>query len=363
MSQPKDKSPSQRSSAVSKKRAVTAAWVPIDDPTSEPPVSAASGRLPTPERSGIGIEDRALPEFSRKVSTDPDPASLPILLPLIGLVGGILGTAFGIGGGVIMVPMLTLLGGFSFATAAALSVSSIVVASGLGSFTETIGPHLLGPEFQENIVWPMALTLSGGAFLGVKIGMRLRDLVSERLLTWSFAVLLLASAVKLSGALTLLGASNIALFDMLFSEQTVEAREIGYMSARLTIALVIGLLGGIAVPLFGLGGGVIYVPMLAVLFSDFASAQVARGTSMASVFLNSAFATWLIWKQGRLPLAALKRVIPGSVIGALIGVVAANSLDSDVLKLAISVLIAFAAARMLLAFERNGTVSTERKRA
>jgi uncharacterized membrane protein YfcA len=151
----------------------------------------------------------------------------------------------------------------------------------------------------------------------------------------------------------LFGAPNQALFDSAFFPDNGSDPGTGYYALKYAIAAMIGMIGGMSVPLFGLGGGVVYVPSLALLFTDFSVAQVARGTSMASVFLNSAFATWLIWKRGALPLDVLRRVVPGSVAGAILGVAFANTVDSDFLKVIISVVIAYAAFQMIFNAERR----------
>jgi len=272
-------------------------------------------------------------------------------LMAIGFVGGTLGTAIGIGGGVLMAPMLTILCRFSLATATAVSVASIVVASGLGSLTESLGPVVSGNGFGGNIIWPMVFVLAAGALVGVRLGMFIRERMPERLLTWAFGTVLMLSALKLAGVFSVFGAENQALFDVAFGNGGESG--LSYFVSKYGIALVVGMTGGMSVPLFGLGGGVVYVPALAILYREFDTAQVARGTSMAAVFLNSSYATWLIWRRGVLPVAILKRVLPGSVVGAIVGVTIANTVNSDVLKIVISCFIAFAAVQMVIGAERR----------
>lgn len=274
-------------------------------------------------------------------------------LMAVGMVGGTLGTAIGIGGGVLMAPMLTILCRFSLATATAVSVASIVVASGFGSLTESLAPVINGHGFGGNIQWGMVLVLATGALAGVRLGMLVREKVQERWLTWIFGAVLLVSALKLGGAFTFLGAGNQAVFDAMFEAGNGSVGGAGYLATKYALSLLVGMVGGMSVPLFGLGGGVVYVPALAILFREFGTAQVARGTSMAAVFLNSAFATWLIWRKGLLPVEILKRVLPGSVVGAVLGVVFANTVDSGLLKIVISCVIAYAAIQMVFNVERR----------
>ena len=109
-------------------------------------------------------------------------------LALVGLVAGFFGALFGVGGGVIMVPLLIAVVGFPERPAMASSLGAI----GLIALEGTIfyGAHgQLKPGAAALVGLPGAV----GALAGTALQQRLRN----RTLSILFAVLLVAVAVKL----------------------------------------------------------------------------------------------------------------------------------------------------------------------
>ncbi len=109
-------------------------------------------------------------------------------LVLIGLVAGFFGALFGVGGGIVIVPLLLLVGGFDARTAAATSLTAILVTAAVG--TITYGLH--------GALKPGAAALVGiPATAGVVVGTALQQRIPVRRLTFAFAALLAIVAVRL----------------------------------------------------------------------------------------------------------------------------------------------------------------------
>ena len=109
-------------------------------------------------------------------------------LLVVGAAGGAFSALFGVGGGVVMVPLLILLCGYGSRAATATSLAAIAVIALVG-----VGTHgVLG-----NVDWLAALLVGIPALLGVTIGVRVRTRISAVAISRALAVLLVAAAVLL----------------------------------------------------------------------------------------------------------------------------------------------------------------------
>jgi uncharacterized membrane protein YfcA len=109
-------------------------------------------------------------------------------LGAIGLAGGLFSGLLGVGGGVVMVPLLVLWGGFGQRDAHAVSLGAIIPISAAGVLTFGAAGEIR--------VWE-ALALAVGAIAGAQVGARLLARVDERKLKLAFGVFMLIVAVLL----------------------------------------------------------------------------------------------------------------------------------------------------------------------
>ncbi len=113
---------------------------------------------------------------------------MPAKLLGIGLIAGFFGALFGVGGGIVIVPLLVLLCGFDQRRASATSLTAILVSSVAGAATYAL----------HGDVKPGAAALIGiPAVLGVLLGTALQQRVPVHRLSYGFAVLLAAVGVRL----------------------------------------------------------------------------------------------------------------------------------------------------------------------
>lgn len=109
-------------------------------------------------------------------------------LLLVGAVGGAFSALFGVGGGVVMVPLLIMLCGYGSRAATATSLAAIAVIAAFG--VATYGA--LG-----NVDWLAAALVGIPALAGVTLGVRVRARLSAAAISRAFAVLLVVAAVVL----------------------------------------------------------------------------------------------------------------------------------------------------------------------
>ena len=111
-----------------------------------------------------------------------------VALPAIGLAAGFFSALFGVGGGVIVVPLLILLLGYSTRWATGTSLAAI----GLTALCGMTAYGILG-----EVSWPDAALVGLPAVLGVLVGTWAQQHVPTRLLTVLLSVVLVVVAVRL----------------------------------------------------------------------------------------------------------------------------------------------------------------------
>jgi uncharacterized membrane protein YfcA len=109
-------------------------------------------------------------------------------LVAIGVVGGLLSGLLGIGGGVVMVPLLVLWAGYGQRDAHALSLGAIIPISVAGIVTFGIAGR---------VHWLDAVALAIGAVAGARIGAALLARADERVLKIVFGCFLVAAALTM----------------------------------------------------------------------------------------------------------------------------------------------------------------------
>lgn len=201
---------------------------------------------------------------------------------VVGVLAGITSGLFGVGGGVVIVPGLVMVAAFGQRLAHGTSLTAIVPIALAGA---------IGYATAGEVDLVAALPLAAGALVGAPIGVALLGRVSPLRLRLGFAVLLLATAVRLVFETEATGAGRSAI-DV--------AEALGYA--------VTGLASGALAGLMGVGGGVIIVPLLTIVFGF--PLVLAKGTSLAVIVPTAVVGTVRNARQGTTDVRA------GIVVGA-----------------------------------------------
>jgi hypothetical protein len=133
------------------------------------------------------MTDRVV-EVPGTVAEREAPRLLDAQLVAIGVVGGLLSGLLGVGGGVVMVPLLVLWAGYRQRDAHAASLGAIIPISIAGILTFGIAGE---------VHWLDALALAVGAVAGARLGASLLTRIDERLLKIVFGCFLVAVAVAM----------------------------------------------------------------------------------------------------------------------------------------------------------------------
>jgi uncharacterized protein len=218
-------------------------------------------------------------------------------LVLVGAIGGLLSGLFAVGGGLVMVPLLTVFAKRDQRTASATSLAAVVPTSVVGSIT-----YLAAGEI--DVIGGGLISV--GAVGGAVIGSALLRKIPLTTLRWMFVVFVLLVAARLLLTTPVRGHHED-------------------LSLHVGVAyVVLGLATGVLSGLFGIGGGIIAVPALIAVFG--VSDLVAKGTSLLVMIPTSLVGTVANWRAGTVDVRA----------GLVIGLVAtAASVPGALLALAI----------------------------
>lgn len=188
-----------------------------------------------------------------------DPITTAVILVAVGLGAGTLGSMLGVGGGIIMVPALTFLG---LPPTQAASTSLIAVAS--TSVSSTI-------EYsrQKRIDYRLGLEMAAFAIPGALLGAVLSDYISASSFRLYFGILLILTGVYILY-------KNSILKDAAAKKRSVALRA-GVFAATFG--------AGIISSLFGVGGGIIFVPAMLLVLG--LTMQRAAPTSQLTLMLTS----------------------------------------------------------------------------
>ena len=257
---------------------------------------------------------------------ETDRAASPswVVLVVVGTVGGLLSGAFGVGGGIIMVPLLVSLTRMDHRHAAATSLAAIVPTTIAGALS-----YLARGE-AEGLV---ALVAALGGMAGSAVGSWLLRRIRLALLRWLFLALLVGVAIRLLTAVPTRGdAADLTL-------------------AGALAVLAIGSLTGVAAGLFGIGGGVILVPVFVVLFGY--SDLLAKGTSLLAMIPTALVGTISNLRAGQVRLRSGLIVGVAATAASFVGVAVAFLIPPRLSSVLFAALLLAAAAQLLVRILRS----------
>jgi uncharacterized membrane protein YfcA len=211
---------------------------------------------------------------------------ISVVLVVIGVAAGILGSLVGIGGGIIMSPTLAFLG---LPPAQLASTSLIAVSS---TSTSSVIAYARLQKIKYDIAIKMAIFSSPGAIFGALISTNIAPLDFKLLFTTGIYVIYRSSILSERKVKT-----DSGWIKIFFYSGTVAA--------------------GIISSLFGIGGGVIFVPLLVLINGmNMSSAVPTAQLALMSTSLVGTFAHVIL---GNPEYAYALFLCTGSFVGAQIG--------------------------------------------
>jgi uncharacterized membrane protein YfcA len=252
---------------------------------------------------------------------------MPALAPALalGVVAGLLSGLFGVGGGVVLVPGLVLWLGLDQHHAHATSLAAILVTA-----TGALIPFML----DRSVAYGPGLALATGAIIGSYAGAGMMARISATRLRQAFAVFVLLAAARL-------------LLANAFDTTAHLEAGLGRLAAFAGVGLAAGLLSAV----MGVGGGVILVPAMVLLF-EFGQ-HAAEGTSLLVIVPTAIVGALRHGRTGFTDWRLGGVVGAGGLVGGIAGGAVAVAMPGAVLQRVFAVFLAAVAVRLLVAGSRR----------
>lgn len=234
----------------------------------------------------------------------------------IGMAVGVLSGLFGIGGGALLVVGLVAVG-FTQHEAHATSLSAMVLTA-----SAAVVPFAIAGEVDV----AAALALAPTAMLGAYFGAGLMRRIPEQRLRTAFVIMLLVIAARmgLSGGI----------------EGLLDLEAIAEIAGLALLGLITGVLSSI----MGIGGGMLMVPALVLLFSF--GQHAAEAISLAVVVPTAAVGAWRHTRSGYTDWRRGTILGSAGILGGLGGAQVALALDERLLQQLFAGFLAIMAVRL-----------------
>ncbi len=231
-----------------------------------------------------------------------------LLLALSGLAAGGFGALLGLGGGILIVPILTL--GFDVPLTAAVGTSLIcVIATSTGAAAINVQAGRADVR--------LGMTLGAGTVLGALTGAVVAGFVPERLLAALFATLLGYTALTMARELVRPREQDDGV-GRLEPAAPDGPRAPAYRRRRLPLAVGGSFVAGNVSGLLGVGGGIVMVPLMHLVMG--APMRIAVATSNFMMGITAAAGAYAYLFRGdvdpRLAAPVLIGVVGGAAVGA-----------------------------------------------
>lgn len=251
------------------------------------------------------------------------PAPVLIFLVGLGLMAGAFGALVGLGGGVILVPVLTLLLRLPIETAVGISLVCVIATS---SGAAAVYVQRQWTDLRLGMVLELGTTL--GAVTGAMLVTYLPDSVVKGL----FGVFLLYASV------VMLRASGASTVEVTGEPPTYRVRN---HPLGLAVSYVAGSVSG----MLGIGGGPIKVPLMHLLMG--VPLKVATATSNFMIGVTAAASAFVYYARGDVVVAVAAPLAVGVFAGALVGSHLACRIRSRWIRWLLVLVLFYLAALML----------------
>ena len=237
-------------------------------------------------------------------------------LILLGFAGGVLGSMIGLGGGIIVVPVLTFLG---FSPTAAASNSLFAALSNAIAST-------ISYSKQKRIEYSLGLKLGLLSIPGTVLGAIISSDVAPDIFKILFGFVLIASAAYI------------------FLRKRIETKEKKISLQMMIFAVGASFFAGIISSFFGIGGGIIFVPLM-VVGMGMAMKRAAPTSQMILLFASSS-GVIVHSLLGHPDFLQAGFLAIGSFIGGLVGARLSIEIKERYLQILVSVVILIAAGKL-----------------
>jgi uncharacterized membrane protein YfcA len=246
---------------------------------------------------------------------------------LIGLIAGVIGSMVGIGGGVIVTPFLTYFGYIP---------SQIASTSLIGVLSTSLSSSIV--YYQKKLISShLGIFLCMSAIPGTFLGVYISSLFSLSDFRIYFALILIGTSIYLVLKSNYFSKNISKNYNLSF-------KELFRNRIRIVSLILLSFFAGVLSSCFGIGGGIIFVPLLLILFR--VNMSVAAATSQFALFSTSLSGLVLFIYYGLPDYYMGITISLGSIIGGFIGSKISISLNSYILQKIFSIVLIFVSLKL-----------------
>ncbi len=243
------------------------------------------------------------------------------LAALIGFLAGIVASFFGIGGGVIFVPSLIIIFGFEPASAVATSLLAIIFTSSSSVVAYTRKKLV---KHRDGLLFVIA------SIPGALLGAYLTSILPGKIIRIVFSFFLFFTAY------------NIAKGKKKDYLKSYGRRE----GANKKLAVIAFFIAGMASGLLGIGGGILFVPVMVILIGFDIHEAIATSAFMILITATFGVLEHLILGHVNVLFGVLFGVF--GVIGAQIGAIMSVRTQSKTLRILFALLLVISGLRLIM---------------
>ena len=267
-----------------------------------------------------------------------------LIIFLVSIVAGFVGALFGLGGGVLIIPFLTLVEGVPVPLAVGASIVSVVATSSASAATY-VQDHLTNLRLGMFLEIGTVAGAITGAFVAVFLPASALFILFGVILLYATMVMIRARGIDFPANVRPDKTSRILALGSQYEDQSLN-RVVKYEVTRTPITVFIGYFAGIVSGLLGVGGGIINVPTMNLVSK--VPVKVASATSNFMIGVTAAASASVYLLRGDVhPLLAAPLII-GVAGGALLGTRVLKVTPPTRVKVAFGILLAAISLLMIL---------------
>jgi uncharacterized protein len=236
----------------------------------------------------------------------------------LGFVAGLLGSIIGLGGGIIIVPVLSFLG-YPPALAASNSIFAVFSNAAASSISYAR---------QKRIEYQIGLKLGLLSIPGTVFGAYLSTDITPSLFKIFFGIILISASIYI------------------YSKRKIESKSKNISKQIMILAIGASFLAGIISGLFGVGGGIVFVPLMVIAMG--LSMKNAAPTSQFILLFASASALITHSILGHPDFYQALLLSAGAFVGGLVGARLSLEIKENALKILISIVMVAAAVKLFI---------------
>jgi len=241
---------------------------------------------------------------------------------LFGLLAGALGGLMGVGGGILLVPLLVHFTRAGQHEAQGTSLAFVTATALVAAFA----------YFRAgNLDFLLTVYLTLGAVPGVLAGAALARKLTARRLRQGLGILMVLTALRI-----------LAVAPAPSGEPHPWPPAV-----NVVVGFLVGGLGG----LLGVGGGTILVPIL--VLGERYPQHLAQGVSLLMILPTGIVGAWSHARHGHVMVRMLPALMAGGAVGALLGAFLAHRIESTSLTRLVAVFLLVVGAQMIFARRRD----------